>query len=78
MIFVTVVQSGYTDTLDLMGPFKSLEESKKETTDGMTRGYDGDETRFEFFELVDGELKHVDTVLFEDEIYSTDLDVEED
>ena len=67
MFFVTSVQSGYTDTLDLQGPFTSLEESKKKTTGGMERGYDGDETRFEFYQLIDGKLVHVDTVLFEDE-----------
>jgi len=67
MIFVTVVQAGYTDTLDMFGPFNSLEHAKLKTTDGMDRGYDGDETRFEFFQLVDGVLKHVDTVLFEEE-----------
>ena len=67
MIFVTIVQAGYTDTLDMYGPFTSLEHAKSKTTDGMDRGYDGDETRFEFFQLVDGVLKHVDTVLFEEE-----------
>ena len=67
MIFVTVVQAGYTDTLNMYGPYTSLDHAKSETTDNMDRGYDGDETRFEFFQLVDGVLKHVDTVLFEEE-----------
>ena len=55
MIFITVTQRGYTDP-ELRGPFNSVEEGKKKVTDGVTRGLDGDETRYTFFEVPDSSL----------------------
>ena len=58
MIFITVTQRGYSDT-ELYGPFDSIEEGKKKITDGVTRGHDGDETKYTFFETVDGLFKTI-------------------
>tara|TARA_B100001059_G_C17411188_1_gene368554 strand:- start:268 stop:525 length:258 start_codon:yes stop_codon:yes gene_type:complete len=65
-IFITVTQRGYTDP-ELHGPFTSVDEGKEKVTDGMTRGYDGDETRFTFFEVTPSGTKEVGYVLFKDE-----------
>ena len=66
MIFVTVTQRGYTDS-ELHGPFTSVDEGKKEVTDGLTRGLDGDETRYTFYEVGGGETREVGYVHFDDE-----------
>ena len=65
-IFITSTQRGYTDS-SLSGPFKTIEEGKKKVTDGMTRGYDGDETCFTFFEVTTTGIKELGYVLFRDE-----------
>lgn len=65
-IFVTSTQRGYTDS-NLRGPFPSIEEGKKKVTDGRIRGYDGDETRFTFFEVSSSGTKELGYVLFRDE-----------
>lgn len=74
MIFITVTQRGYSDSV-LLGPFTSVDEGKKKVTDGVTRGIDGDETRYTFFEVPDSSLmrdgngttRELGYVLFEDE-----------
>jgi len=66
-IFITSTQRGYTDTMSLHGPFDSVEEGKKEVTDGRTRGFDGDETRFTFFEVTPSGTNELGYVLFRDE-----------
>ena len=66
MIFVTTTQRGYTDS-ELHGPFNSIDEGKKEVTDDLTRGYDGDETRFTFFEVTPSGTTEIGYVLFRDE-----------
>ena len=66
MIFVTTSQRGYTDS-ELHGPFESIDEGKKNVTDGRTRGHDGDETRFTFFEVTPSGTKALGYVLFRDE-----------
>ena len=65
-IFVTSTQRGYTDS-NLRGPFNSVEEGKKIVTHGVTRGFDGDETRFTFFEVTPSGTKELGYVLFRDE-----------
>ena len=70
-IFITVTQRGYTDSTDLLGPFSSIEEGKRLETDSETRGIDGDETRYTFFEITESGPKEVGYVLFYDE-YETD------
>ena len=66
-IFITSTQRGYTDSTSLHGPFNSVDEGKKEVTDGRTRGFDGDETRFTFFEVTPSGTKELGYVLFQDE-----------
>ncbi len=66
MIFITVNQRGYSDT-ELHGPFTSVDEGKRKVTDGVTRGHDGDETRFTFFEVKDGVNKEIGYVQLDDE-----------
>jgi hypothetical protein len=66
MIFVSVVQRGYTES-QLYGPFKTVEEARHEFTDSVTRGDDGDETKYTFFEVKNEVMKEVGYVLFYDE-----------
>ena len=73
MIFVTVTQRGYTDS-ELHGPFPSVDEAKKKVTDGVTRGLDGDETRYTFYEVSDGTTREVGHVHFMDECEILDED----
>ena len=73
MIFVTVTQRGYTDS-ELHGPFTSVDEGKRKVTDGLTRGLDGDETRYTFYEVSDGVTREVGYVHFEDECEILDED----
>ena len=55
MIFITVSQRGHTDSVKLLGPFNSVAEAKRKVTDNITRGIDGDETRYTFFETNNAE-----------------------
>ena len=66
-IFITVTQRGYTDSTDLLGPFTSIDEGKRLVTDSETRGLDGDETRYTFFETTKSGTKEVGYVLLKDE-----------
>ena len=69
MIFVAVSQRGYSDS-ELYGPFPSIDEAKRKVTDGLSRGHDGDETRYTFFETTSnfyGVTREVGYVHFEDE-----------
>jgi len=67
MIFVTTSQRGDTNS-ELFGPFQSIEEGKKKVVGKRDRGYDGDETRFTFFEVQkSGYHKTLGYVLFRDE-----------
>tara|TARA_B100001093_G_scaffold516557_1_gene595633 strand:+ start:1075 stop:1323 length:249 start_codon:yes stop_codon:yes gene_type:complete len=77
MIFVSVVQRGYTDSL-LYGPFGSIDEGKRELTEGKDRGDDGDETKYTFFEVTNGVTKEVGYVLFNDECESRTQDIKEE
>tara|TARA_B100000131_G_scaffold305703_1_gene331953 strand:+ start:128 stop:379 length:252 start_codon:yes stop_codon:yes gene_type:complete len=66
MIFITVTQQGYTNTV-LHGPFKSVDEGKEKVTDGVDRGNDGDETKYTFFEMTPDGMKEIGYVKLEDE-----------
>ena len=78
-IFITVTQQGYTDSTDLLGPFTSIEEGKRLETDSETRGLDGDETRYTFWEITESGTKEVGYVLFKDEcLYDDDEDLKEE
>ena len=61
-----MTQLGYTDS-DVRGPFKSLEEAKENVTDGLTRGLDGNETRYTFYEVTSKLAKELGYVLLKDE-----------
>lgn len=71
MIFITVNQRGYSDT-ELHGPFTSVDEGKEKVTDGVTRGHDGDETRYTFFEMTPDGMKEIGYVKLEDECEGDD------
>ena len=77
-IFITVTQRGYTDSTDLLGPFTSIEEGKRLVTDSETRGLDGDETRYTFFETTKSGTKEVGYVLFNDECEVRTQDIKEE
>ena len=79
MIFVTTTQRGYTDS-ELHGPFNSINEGKEEVTVGVTRGYDGDETRFTFFEVTPSGsiVREIGYVLFRDECEYEEEDLKEE
>lgn len=77
MIFVTASQKGYSDS-ELYGPFKSIDEGKEKVTDGLDRGNDGDETRYTFFEIVDGYVKEIGYVHFHDECVVRTQDIREE
>ena len=77
MIFVSVVQRGYTDSL-LYGPYGSIDEGRRELTDGKDRGDDGDETRYTFFEVTNEGTNEVGYVLFNDECESRTQDIKEE
>ena len=77
-IFITVTQRGYTDSTELLGPFKSIEEGKRLVTDGIDRGLDGDETRYTFFETTKSGTKEVGYVLLNDECEVQTQDIKEE
>lgn len=77
MILVTVTQRGYTDS-ELNGPFESVDEAKRKVTDGLVRGLDGDETRYTFYEVTDGETREVGYVHFNDECEVRTQDIREE
>ena len=77
-IFITVTQRGYTDSTDLLGPFTSIDEGKRLVTDSETRGLDGDETRYTFFETTKSGTKEVGYVLFKDECEYDEEDLKEE
>ena len=77
MIFVTTSQRGYSDS-ELFGPFQSVEEGKRKVTDGRTRGYDGDETRFTFFNVTPSGTTEIGYVLFRDECEYDEGDLKEE
>ena len=77
MIFVTVSQRGYSDS-ELYGPFKSIDEGKKKVTDDLNRGTDGDETRYTFFEVIDGAAIEIGYVHFHDECEVRTQDIREE
>lgn len=66
MYIVTVSVRGYSDT-EVHGPFTTLDESRRNVTDGVERGNDGDETRYEFWMVEFGDTKKVGEVFFHDE-----------
>jgi len=66
MFYVYEVLTSYGD-LTIYGPFKSLSESKNETTDGRVRGVDGDKTIYTFVEVTSVGQKILGEVTFEDE-----------
>ena len=73
MIFVSVVQLGYTDSL-LYGPYGSIDEGRRELTDSKDRGDDGDETRYTFFEVTNEGTNEVGYVLFYEEYETSGLE----
>ena len=77
-IFITVTQRGYTDSTDLLGPFTSIDEGKRLVTDSETRGLDGDETRYTFFETTTSGTKEVGYVLLKDECEFEGEDLKEE
>ena len=77
MIFVSVVQRGYTDST-LHGPYGSIDEGRRELTEGKDRGEDGDETRYTFFEVTNEGTNEVGYVLFNDECESRTQDIKEE
>lgn len=77
MIFITVVQRGYSDS-ELYGPFSSVEEGKRNVTDGVDRGNDGDETKYTFFEITSEGTKELGYVLFNDECEVRTQDIKEE
>ena len=76
-IFITVTQLGYTDS-DVFGPFRSLEEAKENVTDGLTRGLDGNETRYTFYKMSNLSVVELGYVLFKDECDFVQEDLRED
>jgi len=79
-IFITVTQRGYTDSTELLGPFTSIEEGKRLVTDSMTRGLDGDETRYTFIRVTNDNITNheVGYVLFNDECEVRTQDIKEE
>ena len=68
MFFVSYVQNGYLDTLEMEGPFNSRREAVSEVVgDNRERGFDGSETQFVFYELREGKLHYIGYVHFDDE-----------
>ena len=76
-IFITATQLGYTDS-SVYGPFNSIEEGKRKITDGLTRGLDGDETRYTFFEMKENSVHELGYVLFKDECCFRTQDIKEE
>jgi len=69
----------------MFGPFSSLEEAKRNVTDGVDRGNDGDETQYTFFEynsyvnrIGKDNIKEIGHVLLKDECESDDEDLREE
>ena len=80
MIFITVSQRGYTDSTELLGPFKSIEEGKRLVTDNVTRGIDGDETRYSFIKVTNDKIQNFEVgyVLIRDEFEYEGEDLREE
>tara|TARA_B100000212_G_scaffold191241_1_gene144150 strand:- start:272 stop:529 length:258 start_codon:yes stop_codon:yes gene_type:complete len=80
MIFITVSQRGYTDSTELLGPFQSIEEGKRLVTDDITRGLDGDETRYTFIRITNDKITNFEIgyVLFRDEFEHEGEDLKEE
>tara|TARA_B100001057_G_C22594789_1_gene850425 strand:+ start:376 stop:618 length:243 start_codon:yes stop_codon:yes gene_type:complete len=76
-IFITVTQLGYTDS-EVFGPFESLVEAKEKVTDGLTRGLDGNETRYTFYKMSNLSVGEIGYVLFNDECNYNEDDLRED
>ena len=64
-IFITVTQLGYTDS-EVYGPFESLGEAKEKVTDGLSRGLDGNETRYTFYKMSNLSVGELGYVLFKE------------
>ncbi len=79
MIFITVTQRGYTDSV-LLGPFQSIEEGKRLVTDDLDRGLDGDETRYTFVRVTNDKITNheVGYVLLRDECEYEGEDLKEE
>ena len=80
MIFITVSQRGYTDSTELLGPFQSIEEGKRLVTDNITRGLDGDETRYTFIRITNDKITNFEIgyVLLRDEFEHEGEDLKEE
>ena len=77
-IFITVTQLGYTDS-EVCGPFESLGEAKEKVTDGLTRGLDGNETRYTFYKMSsNSSVVELGYVLFKDECDFDEEDLREE
>jgi len=84
MIFVVSSTRGYSD-VTMFGPFSSLEEAQRSVTDGVTRGYDGAETRYTFFQynsyvnrVGENNIEEIGHVLLKDEYESDNKDLREE
>lgn len=76
-IFITVTQLGYTDS-EVQGPFESVGEAKENITDGLTRGLDGNETRYTFYKMTNLSVEEIGYVLFKDECMFNEDSLRED
>ena len=75
MILVTVNTLAYTDT-EMYGPFSSVEEAKQNITNGVEQGYDGDDTKYTFFEVSESGTKEVGFIRFYEVRRKNRLDTE--
>lgn len=75
-IFITVTHHGYPDSTELLGPFQSIEEGKRLVTDDVTRGIDGDETRYSFVRVTNDKITNFEVgyVLLYDEYEESGLE----
>ena len=84
MIFVVSTAIGDSD-VTTHGPFSSLEEAQRSVTDGITRGYDGAETQYTFFQynsyvnrVGENNIEEIGHVLLKDEYESDNKDLREE
>ena len=84
MFFVVGSVRGYSD-VTMYGPFSTLTEAQQSVTDGVSRGVDGDETQYTFFQynsyvnkLNENNIEEVGHVLLRDEVEYDEPDLREE
>ena len=84
MFFVVESVRGYSD-VTMFGPFSTLTEAQQSVTDGVSRGVDGDETQYTFFQynsyvnkLNENNIEQVGHVLLRDEVEYDESDIREE